>query len=206
MDDPIDLHYYFLLQTFRRNRDGIHWSPEANRYVTNSVLTHISLAMDIPLPNRNVTDYALKRVIYMSELAQGRLTEEEIQEKIKNLDNISKMMVREGGPGEVQLPPVDQLNNEMPPLGPNPYPNMHPMMPMSLSHMSRFPNFRQQSPHFGPMVSPNFNGPNWNQMQGPVHPQNMFPWNGQQPNPWQGPAPGQFRMDPRSDFRPFSQD
>merc|ERR1712223_448332 len=128
----IDLHYYFLLQTFRRNRDGIHWSPEANRYVTNLVLTHISLANKIPLPNRNVTDYALKRVIYMSELAQEKLSEEDIKEKINELETIAQNMVRQGGPDEVQLPPLDHLNNNMMDR-PNPYmgpPNLgRPMMP-----------------------------------------------------------------------------
>ena len=34
--DVIDLHYYSLFQTFRRNPDGIHWSSEANRFISNT--------------------------------------------------------------------------------------------------------------------------------------------------------------------------
>ena len=212
--DVIDLHYYFLLQTFRRNRDGIHWSPEANRYVTNSVLTHISLANGIPLPNRNVTDYALKRVIYMSELAQGKLSEEDIKEKIKQLDNIAKNMVRQGGPGEVQLPPVEQLNNNILMVGPqggNGYPPNMPMAPQMMPRFQYFPP-QQGGPNFGPrppMPPPNFNGrPYWNPNMGPAQPQPVF-LQGRlgpgQPPPWGVPNPGQFMQDPRNNFR-FSQD
>merc|ERR1719273_2303046 len=70
--EVIDLHYYFLLQTFRRNRDGIHWSPEANRYVSNLVLTHISLKENKALPGRNQKDYALERVIMIHDIETGK--------------------------------------------------------------------------------------------------------------------------------------
>ena len=181
--DVIDLHYYFMLQTFRRNRDGIHWSPEANRYVTNLVLTHISLANDIPLPNRNVTDYALKRVIYMSELAKGNLSEEEVKEKIQHLDNIAKNMVRQGGQHEVQLPPVDQLNNND--LGPNPFPNMQMQQMQRMQQMEQHQRrFAAPNPYLQPV-------PNIQRHMNPWQQPRPEPW--QQPFPWQRPQPGPWQ-------------
>jgi len=215
--EVIDLHYYFLLQTFRRNRDGIHWSPEANRYVTNLLLTHISLANSIPLPNRNVTDYALKRVIYMSELAQGKLSEEDIGDKIKELDNIAKNMVREGGSNEVQLPPLDQLNNNNNMMvRPNTFPNMgRPMMPpMHTQPIQQPPQPRpfqdpwlhQQGPNSRPpppWVHPHFNRPGPYDCWPPRQPQPVFrpPVNPFQPQqlPWNAPGPGP--QQPFGDFR-----
>ena len=224
--EVIDLHYYFLLQTFRRNRDGIHWSPEANRYVTNLVLTHISLANKIPLPNRNVTDYALKRVIYMSELAQEKLSEEDIKEKINELETIAQNMVRQGGPDEVQLPPLDHLNNNMMDR-PNPYHNMGPqnmgrpmMPPMQQPPQPRpYPDpwLRGPGPNFRPpWGNPNFNRPGppgpmqecWGphqphpgyQQRGMVNPfqQQQLPWG--PPNAGPQPFGPDFRFGPNFRF------
>ena len=86
----IDLHYYSLLQTFRRNPDGVHWSPETNRWNTNAVLTHVSLACGFDLPNRNENDYALKRVVYMSRIAKGDLSAKECTEILENLEKMVK--------------------------------------------------------------------------------------------------------------------
>ena len=108
--DVIDLHYYFLLQTFRRNRDGIHWSPEANRYVTNMVLTHVCLADHKTLPKRNVQDFALERVIFMADVAKGQVTEKYVEEKLENLQNIADTMIVKGSAKEdSQLPPLHEL-------------------------------------------------------------------------------------------------
>jgi len=192
--EVIDLHYYFLLQTFRRNRDGIHWSPEANRYVTNLVLTHISLAYKIPLPNRNVTDYALKRVIYMSELAQGNLSEEDIKEKIKELDNIAQNMVRQGGDNEVQLPALHQINNNMM-VQQNPFANDHSgPMPFANDHSGPMPFAND---HLGPMPFANDHPgpmPFANDQRGPMpfandHPGPMIPPMQQTPHPRPYPDP-----------------
>jgi len=61
----IDLHYSLMGQVAHRNRDGIHWSPTANRLMTNKILTHITLALNGPesLPGRNKKSTALERII-----------------------------------------------------------------------------------------------------------------------------------------------
>ena len=102
----IDLHYYFLLQTFRRNRDGIHWTPEANRYVTNMVLTHVCLADNKELPGRNIGDFALGRVTFMADVAKGKIEENNVGERIRHLQVIADIMAMEG---KDQLPPLNEL-------------------------------------------------------------------------------------------------
>merc|ERR1719234_971626 len=57
----IDLYFSLQSQIAQRNKDGIHWSPLANRLMTNIILTHISLAMGHKLPGRNESP-ALERV------------------------------------------------------------------------------------------------------------------------------------------------
>merc|ERR1719483_1034372 len=139
----IDLHYYSLFQTFRRNRDGIHWSPEANRFVSNTVITHVSLAYGMTLPNKNQNDYALKRVIYMSKVAQGNFSDKKCEEMIKDLDKIvenimklkpekKKQFGKKWWEKIKQLPSVSELTNgqENGPMGPNePFGNTGPMGP-----------------------------------------------------------------------------
>ncbi len=107
--DVIDLHYYFLLQTFRRNRDGIHWTPEANRHVTNMILTHVSLAEDLPLPGRNSGDYGLERVIFMSDIAKGKISDSRVKEKLQDLNRIATNMVTNSSYHKDHLPQLDQL-------------------------------------------------------------------------------------------------
>lgn len=112
--DVIDLHYYFLLQQFRRNKDGIHWSPEANRYVTNMLLTHISLLEDKKLPGRNENDYALKRVKFMCEVAKGQTNSENVKEKLKELKEMADNMsnTKESANQKNQLPKVEDLRRQ----------------------------------------------------------------------------------------------
>ena len=105
----IDLHYYFLLQTFRRNRDGIHWTPEANRYVTNMVLTHICLADAKELPGRNSGDFALGRVNFMADVAKGKVEGHNVSERLRHLQCIADSMVMEGRREEEQLPSLNDL-------------------------------------------------------------------------------------------------
>ena len=110
--DVIDLHYYFLLQTFRRNRDGIHWSPEANRYVTNMVLTHVCLADHKELPGRNCGDFALERVTFMSNVAKGKVKESDVDETLKNLQSLADSMIVKGAPEEESLKTLNVLQRE----------------------------------------------------------------------------------------------
>ncbi|XP_054714137.1 PC-esterase domain-containing protein 1A-like [Uloborus diversus] len=50
--DVLDFHYHLRMQLHRRDTDGVHWFPEAVRYLLNLLLTHISLAWGKPLPHR----------------------------------------------------------------------------------------------------------------------------------------------------------
>lgn len=112
--DVIDLHYYFLLQQFRRNKDGIHWSPEANRFVTNKVLTHIALSNGLRLPGRNANDLALQRVKYMAEISSGNVTNAgAYKQQLQHLDGLANNMIKEGNWQEMQLPGVNQLDNNI---------------------------------------------------------------------------------------------
>lgn len=60
--DVLDTHYYLRMQIHRRLKDGIHYGPLPVRFVSNLILTHISLSWDVPLPG-NVIGIALERVI-----------------------------------------------------------------------------------------------------------------------------------------------
>ncbi|XP_076317564.1 PC-esterase domain-containing protein 1A-like isoform X2 [Tachypleus tridentatus] len=51
--DVLDMHYNLRMQIDQRAADGIHWLPPALRYMTNLLLTHISLALGAPLPHRS---------------------------------------------------------------------------------------------------------------------------------------------------------
>jgi len=57
----IDLHHFLLPYIAKRNPDGIHWNPEANRMMTNKILTHLCLAMNQNLPGR-INSPALDRL------------------------------------------------------------------------------------------------------------------------------------------------
>ncbi|KAG8189644.1 hypothetical protein JTE90_018493 [Oedothorax gibbosus] len=50
--DVLDTHYHLKNQIHRRADDGVHWNTYAVRYVLNLLLTHISLAWNVPLPHR----------------------------------------------------------------------------------------------------------------------------------------------------------
>ena len=51
--DVVDVHFAFLLLGMRhRTSDGIHWQPEANRLMSNMVLSHYALSLSRQLPNR----------------------------------------------------------------------------------------------------------------------------------------------------------
>ncbi|XP_063243138.1 PC-esterase domain-containing protein 1B-like isoform X2 [Bacillus rossius redtenbacheri] len=46
----LDLHYYFRMQMILRAKDGVHWLAPAVRFMTNLLLTHVTLSLDHPLP------------------------------------------------------------------------------------------------------------------------------------------------------------
>ena len=48
----IDLYMSLQSLISKRKEDGIHWTPEANRLMTNKILTHICLVYGHPLPGR----------------------------------------------------------------------------------------------------------------------------------------------------------
>lgn len=113
--DVVDLHFYCLLQTFRRNRDGIHWSPEANRYVSNLILTHVALAQDKKMPG-NVKDYSLQKVTFMAHVARGKITDEsEIKAKVQDLNKIAGKVIGGGDNSKhgrkCEMPPMAQLQD-----------------------------------------------------------------------------------------------
>ena len=105
------LIYYFFTFLYR---DGIHWSPEANRYVSNLVLTHISLKENKPLPGRNQKDYALERVILINDIEKGKyqidgkIQNDKIRQQLKKLEVIAKGLINNNS-GRSDLPPVQRL-------------------------------------------------------------------------------------------------
>ena len=58
----IDLYMSLQSLISKRKEDGIHWTPEANRLMTNKILTHICLVYGRPLPGRLQSE-ALQRLI-----------------------------------------------------------------------------------------------------------------------------------------------
>ena len=89
----IDLHYYSLMQSYRRNRDGIHWSPEANRGFTNLILTYLSLIMEQPLPNRVPENLSLEKIKMMAKVASDEKKDElNVSQKLSELASIAQMM------------------------------------------------------------------------------------------------------------------
>ncbi|KAG8181273.1 hypothetical protein JTE90_022211 [Oedothorax gibbosus] len=57
--DVVDAHYHLQHQIHRRADDGVHWKPKAVRFILNLLLSHISVAFNVPLPNHGppqVTD------------------------------------------------------------------------------------------------------------------------------------------------------
>ncbi|GJQ81918.1 hypothetical protein Trydic_g20386 [Trypoxylus dichotomus] len=50
--DILDLHYHLKFLIEFRGGDGIHWTPTAVRFMTNLLLTHISICWGCSLPGR----------------------------------------------------------------------------------------------------------------------------------------------------------
>ncbi|XP_063220941.1 PC-esterase domain-containing protein 1A-like isoform X1 [Bacillus rossius redtenbacheri] len=84
--DVLDLHYYFTMQIFRRAKDGIHWLPEAVRFMTNLVLTHTALSWHHPLPG-NVVNSLLDEAL---RLDNEEMSDIQLPELPPALDAFSK--------------------------------------------------------------------------------------------------------------------
>lgn len=65
--DVLDLHYYMRFLREEWMPDGIHWSPIAYRLITNTLLTHVALSFNAPLPQQYNLDC---RLIEYSQLAE----------------------------------------------------------------------------------------------------------------------------------------
>ncbi|GFY43193.1 PC-esterase domain-containing protein 1A [Trichonephila inaurata madagascariensis] len=83
--DVLDSHYHLKMQIHRRSSDGVHWLPPAIRYVTNLLLTHISLAWDVPLPHRYESANLEKNLLLATE---DNSTGANKSKKVNNLELI----------------------------------------------------------------------------------------------------------------------
>jgi len=94
-------------------RDGIHWAPEGQRYVTNLVLTHLYLQENKPLPGRNLDDYALERVIMIHDIEKGKyqingqVEHDKMRQQLKILEIIANRLTNTLGRWD--LPPAQTL-------------------------------------------------------------------------------------------------
>lgn len=48
--DTVDFHHVFQYLMHLHSDDGIHWSSEAVRYMTNMLLTHLAMVWEYKLP------------------------------------------------------------------------------------------------------------------------------------------------------------
>ena len=90
----IDLHYHALPQSYRRNRDGIHWSPEANRGFTNLILTNLCVIMNQPLPNRVPENISLEKIKLRVKAIEATddLDGKSVQKKLSDLASNAKKL------------------------------------------------------------------------------------------------------------------
>lgn len=80
--DVLDLHHYLRTRGVHfRVKDGIHWNVEAVRYMTNVLLTHLALSWDSKLPGIVLPDK-----IFINETSERKLSNIEIDERLKNKD------------------------------------------------------------------------------------------------------------------------
>ncbi|GFT52995.1 PC-esterase domain-containing protein 1A [Nephila pilipes] len=80
--DVMDSHYHLKMQIHRRSDDGIHWLPPAVRYVTNLLLTHISLAWNVPLPHRCESTNFEKNLILATDDNNVGVNKSKIKEEV----------------------------------------------------------------------------------------------------------------------------
>jgi len=100
----VDIHYLLQLQTFRRNRDGIHWEEKSNRLVTNLLLTQLVLWREgeHALPGRVKDNYALDMVKLRAKIArEGSIEAPEVKSKLEELEQLPIVVLTVGDEGRV---------------------------------------------------------------------------------------------------------
>lgn len=65
----LDFHFYLQWQVHWRRPDGIHWSSKSMRFLSNLLLTHISLALGVPLPGNWQSNMLSKHKAVVAEQA-----------------------------------------------------------------------------------------------------------------------------------------
>jgi hypothetical protein len=88
----IDLYMSLQSLISKRKEDGIHWTPEANRLMTNKILTHICLVYWRPLPGR-LQSVALQKLVTMAkggDVKQDRTFQREL-ERESDLSQLLKL-------------------------------------------------------------------------------------------------------------------
>ncbi|GBM09822.1 PC-esterase domain-containing protein 1A [Araneus ventricosus] len=80
--DVLDTHYHLHMQIQRRGNDGIHWLPEAVRYITNLLLRHISLAWDVALPHRYKSVSVDENLLACEDTTNPVIVESEEEENV----------------------------------------------------------------------------------------------------------------------------
>ena len=103
----VDTHFGFLLLTSNRLHDGIHWNPEANRLVTNMVLTNYSLTLNQKLPGRVGENYALEK---LKNVANDYSTDL-FQQEFARLSNIDVDIFKPPENPDISLPDLRQLKS-----------------------------------------------------------------------------------------------
>jgi len=100
----VDIHYLLQLQTFRRNRDGIHWGEKSNRLVTNLLLTQLVLWREgeDALPGRVKDNYALDLVKLRAKIArEGSIEAPEVKSKLEELEQLPIVVLTIGDENKV---------------------------------------------------------------------------------------------------------
>ncbi|XP_034244970.1 PC-esterase domain-containing protein 1A-like [Thrips palmi] len=75
----LDAHYHLQWQVHWRNQDGLHWSSRGMRFLGNLLLTHIALALGVPLPGNYHTSLLSKH----KALARSRAAADAAKETSK---------------------------------------------------------------------------------------------------------------------------
>ena len=89
--DVVDVHFAFLLQTMRnRGPDGIHWNPEANRLISNMILSHYALSLSRQLPNRSENLTLLQAFFGHSEKTQNSRKNSKLKPKAPKIGTFVK--------------------------------------------------------------------------------------------------------------------
>lgn len=96
---------YMSLQSLisKRKEDGIHWTPEANRLMTNKILTHICLVYGRTLPGRLQSE-ALQRLV--NTVKGGEMKQQTLQRERERNSDISGLL-------RLQIVKQESIENEV---------------------------------------------------------------------------------------------